>query len=62
MIYNIELERYATQDETGEVRIEGTFQVRAKLSGSEKWRKSSGRITMVLEPYKDSFRVKELNY
>jgi hypothetical protein len=62
MIYNIELERYSTHDETEEVRIEGTFQVRAKLSGSEKWRKSSGRITMVLEPYKDSFRVKELNY
>jgi len=62
MIYNIELERYATRDETGEVRIEGTFQVRGKLKGSEKWRKSSGRITLVLEPYKDSFRVKELNY
>jgi hypothetical protein len=62
MIYNIDLERYATRDETGEVRIEGIFNVRAKLSGSEKWRKSSGRITMVLEPNKDSFRVKELIY
>jgi len=62
MIYNIELERYAVRDETGEVRIEGTFQVRAKLRGSEKWRKSSGGISMVLEPRKDSFRVKELNY
>ena len=62
MIYNIELERYATRDETGEVRIEGIFNVRAKLSGSGKWRKSSGRITMVLEPNKDSFRVKELMY
>jgi len=62
MIYNIELERFATHDETGELRIEGTFQVRAKLRGSEKWRRSSGRISMVLEPYKDSFRVKELNY
>ena len=62
MVYNIELERYAVRDETGEVRIEGTFQVRAKLRGSEKWRKSSGGISMVLEPRKDSFRVKELNY
>ena len=62
MIYNIELERYATQDETGQVRIEGIFHVRAKLSGSGKWRKSSGPITMVLEPYKDSFRVEELIY
>ncbi|MGB6011577.1 MAG: AAA family ATPase [Desulfobacterales bacterium] len=62
MIYNIELERYATQDESGQVRIEGIFHVRAKLSGSGKWRKSSGRITMVLEPNKDSFRVKELIY
>jgi hypothetical protein len=62
MVYNIKLDRYSTHDETEEVRIEGTFQVRAKLSGSEKWRKSSGRITMVLESYKDSFRVKELNY
>jgi len=62
MIYDIELERYATLDDNEEVRIEGTFQVRAKLSGSKKWRKSSGRISMVLEPYKDSFRVKQLNY
>jgi hypothetical protein len=62
MLYNIDLERYATGDETGEVRIEGIYNVRAKLSGSGKWRKSSGRITMVLEPNKDSFRVKELMY
>ena len=62
MIYDIELERYATLDDNEEVRIEGTFQVSAKLSGSKKWRKSSGRISMVLEPYKDSFRVKQLNY
>ncbi|MBW2326131.1 MAG: AAA family ATPase [Deltaproteobacteria bacterium] len=34
MIYDIELERYATLDDNEEVRIEGTFQVSAKLSGS----------------------------
>ena len=62
MTYNIEMDRYATQDDTGEVRIEGNFQVRARLNGSGTWRKSSGRISMVLEPYKDSFRVKQLNY
>ena len=49
MEYNIELERYATQEETGLVKVDGIFHVRAKLGGSKEWRKTSGQISMVLE-------------
>ena len=60
--YNIEIERYATQEETGLVKIDGLFHVRAKLSGSKEWRKSSGQISMVLEADGSSFKVVELDY
>jgi type II secretory pathway predicted ATPase ExeA len=60
--YNIELERYATQEETGLVKIDGLYHVRAKLSGSKEWRKSSGQISMVLEAEGGSFKVRELDY
>jgi len=55
--YDIELERYATQEETGLVKIDGIFHVRAKLGGSKEWRKSSGEISMVLEADGNSFKV-----
>ena len=60
--YNIELERYATQEETGLVKIDGVYNVRAKLNGSTEWRKSSGEISMVLEADGGSFKVVELDY
>jgi hypothetical protein len=60
--YDIELERFATQEETGLVKIDGMFHVRAKLVGSKKWRKNSGQISMVLEADGNSFKVRELNY
>ena len=60
--YNIELERYATQEETGLVKIDGVYNVRAKLNGSEEWRKSSGEISMVLEEDGGSFKVVVLDY
>ena len=62
MEYDIELERYATQEETGLVKVDGIFHVRAKLGGSKEWRKNSGQISMVLEADGDSFRVRELDY
>jgi type II secretory pathway predicted ATPase ExeA len=62
MEYNIELERYATQEETGLVKIDGLFHVRAKLGGSKEWRKNSGQISMILEADGNSFKVKELDY
>ena len=62
MEYDIELDRYATQDELGLVKIDGIFHVRAKLGGSKEWRKSSGQISMVLEADGNSFKVRELNY
>jgi type II secretory pathway predicted ATPase ExeA len=62
MEYNIELERYATQEETGLVKIDGIFHVRAKLNGSKEWRKTSGQISMVLEADGNSFKVKQLDY
>jgi hypothetical protein len=60
--YDIELERYATQNELGLVKINGIFHVRAKLGGSKEWRKSSGEISMVLEADGNSFKVKQLDY
>jgi len=60
--YDIELGRYATQEETGLVKIDGLFHVRAKLGGSKKWRKSSGQISMLLEADGNSFKVKQLDY
>ncbi|MBU1162453.1 MAG: hypothetical protein KKF96_07840, partial [Proteobacteria bacterium] len=60
--YDIELERYATQEETGLVKIDGLFHVRAKLVGSKEWRKNSGQISMLLEADGNSFRVRQLDY
>jgi len=62
MEYNIELERYATQEETGLVKVDGIFHVRAKLGGSKEWRKTSGQMSMVLETDGDSFKVIQLDY
>jgi|GEM_PF-306167 len=62
MEYDIEIERYATQEETGLVKVDGIFHVRAKLGGSKEWRKSSGQLSMVLEADGDSFKVKQLDY
>ena len=60
--YDIKLERYATQEKAGLVKIEGIFYVRTKLVGSKKWRKNSGQIFMVLEADGNSFKVKQLDY
>ena len=60
--YDIKLERYATQQETGLVKIEGIFYVRTRLIGSKKWRKNSGQIFMVLEPDGNSFKIMQLDY
>ena len=62
MEYDIELERYATQEETGLVKVDGIFHVRAKLGGSKEWRESSGQMSMVLEADGNSFKVKQLDY
>ena len=62
MNYRIELERYAIQEGTGVIRIEGIFHVRARLDGSEKWRKSNGPIIMELLAHGDSFKVRRLDY
>ena len=62
MEYNVDIERYATQEETGLVKVDGIFHVRAKLNGSKEWRKNSGQISMVLEADGNSFKVRELDY
>jgi len=62
MDYRIDLKRYAVQEETGVIRIEGIFHVRARLDGSAKWRKSSGPIIMELLAHGDSFKVRRLDY
>ena len=60
--YDIKLERYATQEKTRLIKIEGIFYVRTRLAGSKKWRKNSGQIFMVLEADGNSFKVKQLDY
>ena len=62
MNYRIDVHRYAVQEGTGLIRIDGTFNVRTRLNGSEKWRQISGKIYMELVAYGDSFRVKRLDY
>jgi type II secretory pathway predicted ATPase ExeA len=60
--YNIDLKRYATQEESGLVKVDGTFHIRAKLDGSKEWLKNSGDISMILEADGNSFKVKQLDY
>jgi type II secretory pathway predicted ATPase ExeA len=60
--YSIKLERYATQKEAGLIKVDGRYNVRAKLNGSDRWRASSGDISMVLEMDDNSFKVLELDY
>jgi len=60
--YNIDLLRYATREDTGLVKIDGTFHIRARLEGHKEWLKSSGDISMILEADGNSFKVKELDY
>jgi type II secretory pathway predicted ATPase ExeA len=62
MDYRIDLKRYAIQKETGVIRIEGTFHVRARLDGNSNWRESSGPIDMELLANGDSFKVRRLDY
>jgi hypothetical protein len=62
MNYRIELKKYAIQEGTGVIRIEGIFHARARMDGSEKWRESSGSIIMELLAHKDSFQVRRLDY
>jgi type II secretory pathway predicted ATPase ExeA len=62
MNYRIDLKKYAIQEETGVIRVEGIFHVRARLDGSEKWQESSGPIIMELLAHGDSFRVRRLDY
>jgi type II secretory pathway predicted ATPase ExeA len=60
--YNIEINRYATQEETGLVKMDGTFHVRAKLEGSKEWLENSGEMSMILQADGNSFKVKQLDY
>jgi hypothetical protein len=60
--YDIKLQRYATQEETGLVKMEGIFYVRTQLVDSKKWRKKSGQIFMVLKPDGNSFKIIQLDY
>jgi type II secretory pathway predicted ATPase ExeA len=61
--YRIDLKRYAIQENIGLIRIEATVQVRVRLAQEGgKWRQSSSGITMELEVYGDSFRIRRLDY
>jgi type II secretory pathway predicted ATPase ExeA len=60
--YDIEIERYATQQQLGLIRIDGIFHVRFKMADSKEWRKNSGQISMVLEADENSFNIRQLDY
>jgi hypothetical protein len=60
--YDIKLERYATHEEAGLVKLEGIFNISFKLIGSEKLQTNSGKIFMVLVVDGNSFKVKQLDY
>jgi hypothetical protein len=60
--YHIEIERYATQEETRLVKIDGLYHIKFKMADSKEWRKNSGQISMVLEADENSFHVKQLDY
>jgi hypothetical protein len=62
MNYRIELKRYAIQEGTGAIRIEGIFHARARLVESKKWLENSGSISMELVAHGDSFQVRRLDY
>ena len=62
MDYRIELMRHSVQKDTGLIRIEGTFHVRARPSDSKEWRQNSGEISMDLIASGDSFKVWRLDY
>jgi len=62
MNYRIELKRYAIQEGTGAIRIEGIFHARARLVESKKWLENSGPIAMELVAHGDSFQVRRLDY
>jgi len=60
--YAIGLDRYAVQEESGLVKIEGTFQVTARFAGSRELRKNTGQISMVLVSDGNSFKIIQLDY
>ncbi|MBW1957229.1 MAG: AAA family ATPase [Deltaproteobacteria bacterium] len=62
MDYRIDLKRYAIQEGTGVIRIEGIFYVKARLDGSATWRERNGPIDMELLANGDSFKVRRLDY
>jgi len=62
MNYRIELKRYAIQEGTAAIKIEGIFHARARLVESKKWLENSGPIAMELVAHGDSFQVRRLDY
>jgi type II secretory pathway predicted ATPase ExeA len=62
MDYRIELKRYAVQEGTSAIRIQGNFYARARLVENNKWVESSGPISMELVAYGNSFKVRRLDY
>jgi len=61
--YRIELQRYAVQEDTGFIKIEGIYYAKARLaSDKRKLLQGSGEISMELVPYGDSFQVRRLDY
>jgi type II secretory pathway predicted ATPase ExeA len=62
MNYRIELKRYAIQEGTGAIKLEGVFYARARLVENRKWLENTGPIAMELVAHGDSFQVRRLEY
>ncbi len=63
MNYRIELQRYSVQENTRFIKIDGIYYAKARLaSDKRKLLQSSGKISMELVQYGDSFKVRRLDY
>ncbi|MCK5194871.1 MAG: hypothetical protein KAQ71_13750, partial [Desulfobulbaceae bacterium] len=63
MDYRIELQRYSVQENTRFIKIDGIYYAKARLaSDKRKLLQSSGKISMELVQYGDSFQVRRLDY
>jgi hypothetical protein len=62
MDYQIELNRHSVQQDTGLIRIDGTFHAKVRQKNSDELNNISGEISMDLIASGDSFKIWRLDY
>jgi len=60
--YQVGLKRHSIQEDTGLIRIDGTFRAGIRLKNSNELNRISGDISMDLIPTGDSFKIWRLDY